>query len=109
MVQGLFNDKFIPTWDNGPKINGKYTLRWPPNSQDLSAIEKIWSINKQMFILFPVKDMESLKNNIKVIWESIPTTICENIIEHIKYRWELCLKYNGRRIDKELLKKIYKI
>ena len=27
----------------------------------------------------------------------------------MKYRWELCLKYNGRRLDKELLRKIPKL
>ena len=64
---------------------------------------------KQMLILFPAKDMDSLKKHIKVIWDSIPKDICQNIIEHIKYRWELCIKYNGRRIDKELLRKIPKI
>ena len=56
-----------------------------------------------MLILFPAKDMDSLKKHIKVIWDLIPKAICQNIIEHIKYRWELCIKYNGRRIDKELL------
>ena len=53
--------------------------------------------------------MESVKETIKVIWESIPKAICKNIIELLKYRWELCIRYNGRRIDKELLKKIPKI
>ena len=62
-----------------------------------------------MLILFPPKDLDSLKSAIKTIWESIPKTICENIIEHIKHRWELCIKYNGRRIDRELLKKIPKV
>ena len=27
----------------------------------------------------------------------------------MKYRWELCIKYKGRRLDKELLHKIPKI
>ena len=53
--------------------------------------------------------MNSLKTTIKMIWDSIPNQICENIIEHIKHRWELCLKYKGRRLDKELLKKIPKV
>ena len=53
--------------------------------------------------------MNSLKTTIKMIWDSIPKQICENIIEHIKHRWELCLKYKGRRLDKELLRKIPKV
>ena len=53
--------------------------------------------------------MSDLKNTIKLIWDSIPKKICENIIEHFKYRWALCIKYKGRRLDKELLRKIPKI
>ena len=44
-----------------------------------------------------------------MIWDSIPQQICSNIIEHIKHRWELCIKYKGRRLDKELLRKIPKV
>ena len=62
-----------------------------------------------MLILFPVKDMDTLKKHIKVIWDSIPKAICQNIIEHIKYRWELFIIFNERKIDKELLRKIPKI
>ena len=62
-----------------------------------------------MLILFPAKDLENLKKTIKVIWESIPKSICENITEHMKHLWELCIKYNGRRINRELLKKIPKV
>ena len=109
VIKALIKDKFIPTWEKGHKFNEKFILKWPPNSPDLSALEIIWSIIKQMLILFPAKDMDSLKKHIKVIWDSIPKVICQNIIEHIKYRWELCIKYNGRRIDKELLRKIPKI
>ena len=109
IIQSLFDDKFIPTWEKGPKLNEHFIPRWPPNSPDLSGIEIIWSIIKQMLILFPAKDLESLKKTIKVIWESIPKAICQNIIKHMKHRWELCIKYNGRRIDRELLKKIPKV
>ena len=109
IINALFKNKFIPTWEHGHKYNDKFIHRWPPNSPDLSAIEIIWSIIKQMLILFPAKDMDSLKSKIRVIWDSIPKQVCQNIIEHVKYRWELCIKYNGRRMDKELLKKIPKV
>ena len=109
IIYALFKNKFIPTWEQGPKYNDKYIPRYPPNSPDLSAIEIIWSIIKQMLILFPAKDMDNPKNNIRVIWDSIPKQVCQNIIENVKYRWELCIKYNGRRMDKELLKKIPKV
>ena len=35
--------------------------------------------------------------------------MCKNIIDHISERWELCLKHNGRRLDKELSRKISKV
>ena len=109
MIKFLFKDKFIPTWDNDLKINGEYVPRWPPNSPDLSPIEIIWSIIKQMLVFFPPKDMDNLKNMIKMIWDSLPKSICQNIIDHSKYRWDLCIKYKGRRLDKELLRKIPKV
>jgi hypothetical protein len=106
MIKFLFKDKFIPTWDYDLKINDEYVPRCPSNSLDLSPIEIIWSIMKHFF---PHKDMDNLKNTIKMIWDSIPKSICQNIIEHTKYRWDLCIKYKGRRLDKELLRKIPKV
>ena len=53
--------------------------------------------------------MGDLKNAIKLIWSSIPKKICENIKEHFKYRWALYIKYKGRMLDKEQLRKIPKI
>ena len=109
MIKFLFKDKFIPTWNNDLKINGEYVPLWPPSSPDLSPIEIIWSSIKQTLVFFPPKDMDNLKKTIKLILGSIPTTICENIIEHMKYRWELCIKNKGRRLDKEFLPKIPKV
>ena len=40
-IEKLFGNSFIPTWENGPKINGKSIPRWPPSSPDLSAVEFI--------------------------------------------------------------------
>ena len=105
-INKLFGDYFIPTWDNGPKMNGEYIPKWPPNSPDLSAIELVWSIIKGMMHIFPPTNMEELKSLIRRIWYSIPKDICERIIEHIKKRWDLCLCHKGIRLDKQLLRKI---
>ena len=86
MIKFLFKDKFIPTWEDDLKINSENVPRWPPNSPDLSPIEIIWGIIKQMLVFFPPKDMSNLKNAIKLIWDSIPKKIWENNIEHFKYR-----------------------
>ena len=60
-------------------------------------------------ILFPPKTMIGFKKIIKMVWDSIQKSVWENIIEHIKYRWALCIKYKERRLDKELLWKIPKL
>ena len=44
IIKNLFGENYIPTWENGPKINGKTIPSWPPNSPDLSPIELVWSI-----------------------------------------------------------------
>ena len=67
MIQFLFKDRFIPTWDEGLKLNNKFIPKWPPNSPDISAIEIIWGIIKQMMILFPPKTMSALKRIIKMV------------------------------------------
>ena len=67
MVKFLFKDKIIPTWEDYLKINDEYVTRWSPNYPDLSTIEIIWGIIKQMLVFFPPKDMSDLKNAIKLI------------------------------------------
>ena len=101
-IQKLFGNKFIPTWEE----KGNVIPKWPPNSPDLSPIELIWSIIKGMLNIFEPKDVNELKVAIKNIWDSIPAEICQRIIDYTKKRWDLCIKHRGRRLDKELLRKI---
>ena len=56
--------------------------------------------------MFPPSTIEELKETIQRIWNAINPNICEKIINHMKKRWELCILHKGRRLDKELLKKI---
>ena len=81
----LFGERFIPTWENGPKINGQNIPRWPPNSPDLSPIELVWSIIKGMLNLFQPSTLEELKVAIQNIWDSIASSskVCEKIINHM--------------------------
>ena len=104
----LFGENYIPTWENGPLINGKKMPKWPPNSPDLSPIELVWSIIKGMLNIFQPATIEELKASIQKIWNSISLNakICEKIINHIQKRWDLCIKHKGRRLDKQLLRKI---
>ena len=82
--------------------------KWPPNSRDLSPIELVWSIIKGMLNIFQPATIEELKASIQKIWNSISLNakICEKIINHIQKRWDLCIKHKGRRLDKQLLRKI---
>ena len=108
-IKRLFGDRYIPTWENGPyipQINGENIPKWPPNSPDLSPIELIWSIIKGMLNIFPPTTLEEFKEAIQNIWNSISSDICQKIIKHMEKRWELCIKHKGRRLDRELLRKI---
>ena len=80
--------------------------RWTQNSPDLSPIEIIWSLIKGILTMFPPSNLDELKSSIKKVWEFIPVSICKNIFDHFRERWKLCIIYKGRRLDKELLRKI---
>ena len=107
-IKRLFGEKFIPTWENASHIKGKEIPQWPPNFPDLSPIELIWSIIKGMLNIFQPSTINELKISIHNIWNSIASNkkICEKIIQHTEKRWNLCIKHNGRRLDKQLLRKI---
>ena len=92
-IKRLFEDNFIPKWEDGPLLNEEFIPKWPPNSPDLSSIELIWSIIKGMLGIYSPKDIIELKGAIKNIWDSIPVAICERIIEHMEKKWELCIKH----------------
>ena len=61
-----------------------------------------------MLNIFQPATIEELKASIQKIWNSISLNakICEKIINHIQKRWDLCIKHKGRRLDKQLLRKI---
>ena len=107
-IKRLFGEKYIPTWEKGPLINGEKMPKWPPNSPDLSPIELVWSIVKGMLNIFQPSNIEELKFSINKVWNSIASNkkICENIIKHMEKRWDLCIQHKGRRLDKQLLRRI---
>ena len=59
-----------------------------------------------MLTMFPQSNLDELKSSIKKVWEYIPVSICKIIFAHFKERWKLCIIHKGRRLDKELLRKI---
>ena len=61
--------QMIPTLDNGPKLNGEFIPRWPPNSPDLSPIKLIWSITKGMLNIFSPTSLEELKEAVEELIE----------------------------------------
>lgn len=58
-----------------------------------------------MLNIFQPSTTEELKTSIQNIWNSIASNadICKKIIKDTQKRWDLFIKYKGRRLDKQLL------
>ena len=54
---------------------------WPPNSPELSPIEKVWSFILRKLEGSKFSDLESFKKKVLYIWNRIPQSYCEKIIE----------------------------
>ena len=81
---------------------------WPPNSPDLSPIEPLWAIVKSKLQKTNYSTIKEMKKNLIRIWESIPVSLCQKLCGSFNKRLQLCKKYNGRRLDRELLRKLEK-
>ena len=76
------------------------------NYPEISPILIILSIIKGIMAIFTPTNLKKLKAPIKIIWDSIPVTVCHNLIENMNEIWKLCLIHKGRRLDREFLRKI---
>lgn len=54
---------------------------WPPNSPEISTIEKVWSFIMRKLEGKKFKDLEQLKNDVLYIWNRIPKKYCAKIVE----------------------------
>ena len=54
---------------------------WPPNSPEISPIEKIWSFILRKLEGKYIKDINQLKKEVLYIWNRIPKSYCEKIVQ----------------------------
>ena len=54
---------------------------WPPNSPEISPIEKVWSFIMRKLEGKKIKDLNQLKNEVLYIWNRVPKNYCKKIVE----------------------------
>ena len=54
---------------------------WPPNSPEISPIEKIWAFILRKLEGKKFLNLEELKKEVLFIWNRIPVSFCQKIIE----------------------------
>jgi hypothetical protein len=77
-------------------------------SPDLSRIEPLWAIVKSKLRQHEYSSIDEMKKKLIRIWESIPNSLRKKLCGSFNKRLQLCKQYNGRRLDRELLKKLKK-
>ena len=85
---------------------GDNIIDWPPNSPDLSPIENVWAILKEKLSKRKIKNLDDLREQILDIWVKFPVSLCEKLCSQFKYKLKYIKKYEGKRINRELLNKI---
>ena len=91
--------------DNAPAHSSKETkailnemksLRfWPPNSPEISPIEKVWSFVLSKLEGKKINDLEHLKKEVLYIWNRIPKSFCEKIVQKFDSDIKKLLKSRG--------------
>ena len=72
---------------------------WPPNSPEISPIEEVWAFIMRKLEGITFNDIESLKKQVLYIWNRIPKSYCEKIINKFDKDIILLAK-NGKIIKK---------
>jgi transposase len=75
---------------------------WPANSPDLSPIELLWAILKQLIKRIRPDTIEDLKNALIAAWALIPQSSIDKLCEGFENRLELCLANGGQSISNQL-------
>jgi transposase len=82
------------------EFRGIHPMDWPPKSPDLNPIETLWNYIKECLHNRRPRctRLEDLRAAIKEIWESIPQTKIDKLMEEMEERVRACLRAEGGHI-----------
>ena len=81
----------------------KNSIKWPPNSPDLSPIENVWAILKEKLSKRKIRNLDDLRENILDIWIKFPTSLCKKLCMQFDEKIKLIREFKGARINKEMM------
>jgi hypothetical protein len=72
---------------------------WPPNSQDLNAIEMVWAILEARVEKIAPETKQELSQIIGEVWDALYQRIVNRLLASFTSRLELVIKARGRSIS----------
>ena len=72
---------------------------WPPNSPDLNPIELLWGIIKKILRKKAISTIDEFRSMINEIWENIPLSTINKLVNSFKERVRMCLQIGGDSIQ----------
>jgi transposase len=70
-------------------------ILWPPYSPDLTPIEHMWAITKELVKGRRFNDEDDLFAAISEAWDSIPLDTVNRLVNSFRARCRVCLELNG--------------
>ena len=84
--------KSVARWFEANNVD---ILPWCPRSPDLNPIENLWSWMDSKIDRENISNLSQLKDQLHRVWLSIPTRLCEKLIESMPKRVRACYKAKG--------------
>ena len=79
---------------------------WPPRSPDLSACDFfLWGYLKEKVYAQRPHTVQQLKDYIREEIQEIPVNMVRKVMDNVRQRAEMCVKYNGSHVSDIIFKK----